>query len=286
MVWIAEGEFTPGSQQGYAEERGGEAAQVAGFWIDRTEVTNAQFARFVAATGYVSAAERVGAAPVFHKPAAAEVAARDYAWWRLVPGADWRHPQGPASSSAGKPNQPVVQVSHADALAYAHWLGHSLPSEMQWEYAAKAHRDDSALHHEPRDAQGKPSANFWQGEFPTKNTLQDGFETSAPVGCYAPNSFGLFDMLGNVWEWTGSRYTSSHRAQDSYGDSAADSGGHAAGDESCSASASSGSRLTLKGGSFLCAANYCARYRVAARHAQEADQPAMHIGFRTVSVTP
>jgi formylglycine-generating enzyme len=176
----------------------------------------------------------------------------------------------------GRLNHPVVQVTQADALAYARWLGHALPSEEQWEYAAKAGRDDLSLHREPRDAQGKPAANFWQGDFPTQNDRQDGFETSAPVGCFAANGFELFDMLGNVWEWTNSRYTSSHRAQDS--DEAR------GGDDSCTAPTRARTRFALKGGSFLCSANFCARYRVGARHAQEAEQPAMHIGFRTVTV--
>jgi len=282
MVFIAGGMLTPGSVRGYAEERGGTDQPIAGFWIDRTEVTNAQFARFVAATGHVTQAERSGAAPVFHRPSPEELAERDYAWWRPTAGADWRHPERPSSHMTDKPNHPVVQVTQADALAYARWLGRVLPTEAQWEYAAKANRDSEALHREPRGPHGEPLANFWQGDFPRVNTLQDGFETSAPVGCFAANPLGLYDVLGNVWEWTGSRYTSSHRAQDQ--DLASD--GAVAAVEGCSAPAEPGTRLTLKGGSFLCAANFCARYRVAARHAQEAEQPAMHIGFRTALVEP
>jgi sulfatase modifying factor 1 len=280
MVWIAGGDLMPGSQRGYPEERGGSRVRVAGFWIDRTEVSNAQFARFVQATGYVTLAEREGQAPVFHKPSLDELAANgEYAWWQLTAGASWRHPEGPSSDALQLPNHPVVQVAHADALAYARWLGHALPSELQWEYAAKAGRDSEALHREPRDAHGQPSANFWQGDFPTQNSRQDGFETSAPVGCFAPNPWGLFDMLGNVWEWTGAQYTSSHRADQAAPEEAAAHGGSSA---ACSSQPASGARLVIKGGSFLCSANFCARYRVAARHAQEAEQPAMHIGFRTV----
>jgi formylglycine-generating enzyme required for sulfatase activity len=198
-----------------------------------------------------------------------------------VSGANWRHPAGPASNLEGKANHPVVQVSYADALAYASWLGRALPTEVQWEFAASAARPARELESEPRDAQGRPLANFWQGEFPSHNTLQDGFETTAPVGCFAANPFGLFDMLGNVWEWTSSQYTSSHRSEDA--DDAAPSGESG---EHCSSAAGAGTRFTLKGGSFLCSATFCARYRVAARHAQEADQPAMHIGFRTVLPGP
>jgi sulfatase modifying factor 1 len=279
MVLIPGGDLVPGSDRGYPEERGGSRVHMPSFWIDRTEVTNAQFARFVVATGYVTSAERAGTAPVFHAPLPSELAARgDYAWWTEVAGADYRHPEGPGSAVAGRESSPVVQVTHEDAAAYAHWLGRTLPSEAQWEYAAKAQRDDLALHREPRDAHGRATANFWQGDFPTHNTREDGFDRSAPVGCYAPNPFGLFDMLGNVWEWTDSAYTSSHRAEDAF------AGGPVTGGASCSETTGGAHRYVIKGGSFLCSSNYCARYRVAARHAQEADQPAMHLGFRTVLV--
>lgn len=282
MVWISGGELTPGSRRGYPEEQGGTRVSVPGFWMDRSEVTNAQYLRFVEATGYVTDAERAGVAPVFAPPrVAAGQEAPAYSWWQPVAGASFRHPQGPDSDLKGRAHHPVVQITHADALAYARWLGRSLPSELQWEYAAKAGRDDLALHREPRGARGEPLANFWQGAFPGQNSGEDGFERAAPVGCFAPNAFGLFDMLGNVWEWTGSPYSASHRAQDR------DDDGHGAGQlsssaTSCSEPAKQGARLVLKGGSFLCASNFCARYRVAARHAQEAAQPAMHVGFRTV----
>jgi formylglycine-generating enzyme required for sulfatase activity len=281
MVLIGGGDFVPGSDHGYPDERGGERVRVPSFWIDRTEVTNAQFARFVAATGYLTVAERAGRAPVFHVPSAVELEARgDFSWWSDVAGASYRRPAGPGAASAAA-NLPVVQVAYEDALAYARWLGRALPSEVQWEYAAKANRDDASLHREPRDARGRPSANFWQGDFPARNTREDGFERSAPVGCYASKPFGLFDMLGNVWEWTGSPYTSSHRAQDAFG-GAGEAERAGAGGQSCSASAAGARRYVIKGGSYLCSATYCARYRVAARHAQEAEQPAMHLGFRTV----
>jgi formylglycine-generating enzyme required for sulfatase activity len=267
MVYVPAGSFVPGSQHGYLEERGDEReVSVAGFYIDRTEVTNAQFERFVGATGYVTLAEREGSAPVFYVPTQAELEQRDHAWWTRVAGASWRKPSGPSSKM--QRNRPVVQVVYADALAYARWLGHELPSELQWEYAAKALRSSEALHHEPRNSKGQPTANFWQGDFPLHNAREDGFAELAPVGCYEPNPFGLHDMLGNVWEWTANAYTVSQRERDQ--DSA-----------SCSPEAV-GARLVIKGGSFLCASSYCARYRVAARHMQEADQPSMHIGFRTV----
>ncbi|HEY6877067.1 MAG TPA: SUMF1/EgtB/PvdO family nonheme iron enzyme, partial [Polyangiales bacterium] len=203
-----------------------------------------------------------GSAPVFRVPSRAELEARSFAWWSQVQGASWRHPSGPGSRA--KPNRPVVQVTQEDAQAYARWLGRELPTELQWEYAAKAGRSDEGLHHEPRDARGRPTANFWQGDFPLQNAREDGFVEHAPVGCYEPNAFGLHDMLGNVWEWTSDVYTASHREADG-----------------CSPDGQ-GAGLVIKGGSFLCAASYCARYRVAARHMQERDQPAMHLGFRTV----
>ncbi|MET0285710.1 MAG: SUMF1/EgtB/PvdO family nonheme iron enzyme [Polyangiales bacterium] len=263
MVYVPAGQLVPGSTKGYAEERGDEQpVAIEGFYIDRTEVTNAQFERFVRATRYVTEAERAGSAPVFHVPSRSELEQNSYAWWTQGAGASWRHPGGPGTHA--KPNHPVVQVTHADALAYARWLGRELPSEQQWEYAAKAGRTDEGLHHEPRNAAGKPSANFWQGDFPLQNTREDGFAEHAPVGCYEPNPFGLHDMLGNVWEWTSEAFSASQKVADKEGCSPNESG------------------MVIKGGSFLCAANYCARYRVAARHMQEPTQPAMHLGFRTV----
>jgi formylglycine-generating enzyme required for sulfatase activity len=276
MVFIAGGDFEPGSTRGYPEERPAGRVRVDAFWIDRSEVTNAQFAAFVRATGYVTLAERAGAALVFYSPTERDLAERPYAWWRQEPGADWRHPEGPRSSIDDRMSHPVVQVALADALAYARWLRRTLPTEAQWEYAAKAGRSDDALHREPRDAHGTPLANFWQGEFPIHNERADGFATAAPVGCFPANRFGLFDMIGNVWEWTRDAYTISHadahaHRSDAHGTlpaSYVDGAG--------------GARRVIKGGSFLCAASFCARYRVAARHAHEASQPAMHVGFRTV----
>jgi sulfatase modifying factor 1 len=234
----------------------------------------------VAATDYVTEAERAGAAPVFRRPSREEYARGGaYVWWRAVRGADWRHPEGPGSRAL--PSHPVAQVSHDDALAYARWLGRRLPSEYEWEYAARARRDDAGLHHEPRDARGRPQANSWQGDFPVVNSREDGFDTSTPVGCFAANAFGLFDMLGNVWEWTSSPYASSHRPEDQ--DELTPEDADAA---SCSTSAPRTRRFVLKGGSFLCASSFCARYRVSARHAQGAAEPAMHVGCRTAKLPP
>ncbi|AOY00759.1 formylglycine-generating enzyme family protein [Jeongeupia sp. USM3] len=273
MVRIAGGSFTPGSTAGYADERPAGAVRVKPFWIDRTEVTNAQFAAFARATGYVTDAERAGAAAVFKVPPEAELNARPYAWWVYTKGADWRHPEGPGSTIGGRENQPVVQVTQADAFAYARWLGRTLPTEAQWEYAARAGRSDAALDRAPRDKAGKPGANFWQGVFPSLNTREDGHLGRAPVACFPANGFGLHDMIGNVWEWTRDAYTGPRQP-------------HGNGDPFASVGTmplQPGTPALIKGGSFLCAANFCVRYRAAARHPQEANLPTAHVGFRTVS---
>jgi len=275
MVHLSGGRFVFGSRLGYPDERPADASEeeVAAFWIDQTEVTNGQFAAFVAATGYVTGAEREGGAVVFHQPAPEELKARPYAWWSYVRGADWNHPGGPGSSRAGLDNQPVTLVTEGDALAYARWLGRDLPSEAEWEYAAKAGRRDAKLDEAPRDAQGRPTANYWQGAFPLLNTGADGHEGLAPVGCYAANDWQLYDMIGNAWEWTRDPYTGPHQ-------------GHANGDTASVAAAGRLSRpgraMVIKGGSFLCSQDFCVRYRASAREAQEDNLPATHIGFRTV----
>lgn len=276
MAWIPSGNFTLGSQQGYADERPAMAAQaVAGFWMDQTEVSNAQFAAFVQATGYVTQAEQEGGAVVFHQPTQDELARRPYAWWTYVKGADWRHPTGPASNAPAG-NTPVTMVTQADALAYARWLGRDLPTEAEWEYAAKAGRSDAELDKAPVDRQRQPTANYWQGAFPLLNTQQDHHAGLAPVGCYQANAFALYDMIGNAWEWTRDAYSGAHQA-------------HANGDTAAVAAAARHAAplqpnqpMVIKGGSFLCSPDFCVRYRASAREAQEADLGAAHIGFRTV----
>jgi formylglycine-generating enzyme len=279
MVWIDGGSFEPGSQHGYADERPTQPTPrvaVAGFWMDRTEVTNAQFAAFVADTHYVTRAERDGASAVFRPPTEteAELGSGPVSWWRREAGSGWRHPEGPRSDLRGRASQPVVHIAYEDALAYARWLGRSLPSEDQWEYAARARRDDAALHRAPQSAAGVALANFWQGLFPVQNDAADGFAAQAPVGCYPANPFGLYDTIGNVWEWTQDLYAPRADLHES---------AHAAGEAgaSCDTGRVEKARV-IKGGSYLCASNFCARYRVAARHPHEPSTPTAHIGFRTV----
>lgn len=260
MVWVEGGSFVMGDDPLYLEEGPPRTVIVDGFWISQTEVTNAQFAQFVNETGYLTHAERM---PPEIEGAPLEMLQRGSAtfrvptpdnpgWWAWTVGADWRRPNGPDSSIEGRANDPVVQVTYDDALAYAEWAGMSLPSEEQWEYAARA--GQSSLP-EPRDSAGNPQANYYQGVFPVMDLGEDGYTSRAPVGCFEPNAFGLYDMIGNVWEWT----TSSAARPDA-----------------------AGPVNVIKGGSFLCASNYCARYRAAARQFQERDLGTDHIGFRLV----
>ena len=260
MVWVPGGRFVMGDDPQYPEEGPPRTVMVKGFWIDAHEVTNAQFAAFVQATGYRTMAEReppqipgtppemlVPGSAVFNIPSQA-----DPRWWRWVTGAQWRHPSGLQETITGHDREPVVQIAWQDAQAYARWAGKQLPTEAQWEYAARA---GAAALPEPVDSKGQPQANYYQGIFPVKNLGTDGFAGRAPVGCFKPNGFGLYDMIGNVWEWTTSN------------GSRADAGEPV---------------NIIKGGSYLCAANYCARYRPAARQFQERGLGTDHIGFRLV----
>ena len=263
MVWVPGGRFVMGDDPRYPEEGPPRTVTVKGFWIDAHEVTNAQFAAFVKATGYRTMAERApprvpGAPPEMLEPGSAVFnipSQADPRWWRWVAGAQWRHPSGPQESIIGHDREPVVQIAWQDAQAYARWAGKQLPTEAQWEYAARA--GDAALP-EPVDAKGLPQANYYQGIFPIRDLGTDGYTGRAPVGCFKPNGLGVYDMIGNVWEWTSS------------------SGSRADAGEPVN---------IIKGGSYLCAANYCARYRPAARQFQERGLGTDHIGFRLVDTT-
>jgi formylglycine-generating enzyme len=276
MAWVPGGRFTMGMDATYREESPAHASSVTGFWMDQTEVTNAQFADFVAATGYVTLAERGisnpldPAAPplqgsaVFVAPGSESGFDPFMSWWRFIEGANWRQPQGPGSSIAGLEQQPVVHVAFEDAEAYAHWKGHRLPTEAQFEFAAKNTSRQAA--------DGTHLANTWQGFFPLQHEAVDGHEGTAPVACYSANEFGLYDLIGNVWEWTASPYYEGHDA--------ADKALYPEGFDPLQPEEEA--VAVIKGGSYLCAPNYCMRYRPEARQAQSKGLGTSHIGFRTV----
>ncbi len=275
-----------GSTEFYEEEGPVHLETVPAFRIDRYDVTNAEFARFVAATHYVTDAERkpdradypnipadklVAGGAVFTSPTGVRTMEDPMQWWAFVPGADWRHPEGPDSSIKGRDNYPVVQVSYNDAMAYAKWVGRDLPTEAQYEYAARGGLDGKTYGWgDDFTPGGKYQANSWQGTFPTKNTGADGFSGLAPVGCFPANGYGLYDIIGNVWKWTATLYGPTM-----------DNEMAVAGMPAGGTPASRVLRAT-KGGSYLCAPNYCRRYRPAARQPQESGFSAAHLGFRTV----
>lgn len=279
MVAVKGGRFAMGSDQHYAEEAPVHEVAVEPFLIDRHDVTNAQFARFIAATGYVTVAERggptgVAASAVFVMPEARKAGA-----WRLVPGADWRHPQGHGSGIEGLDSHPVVQVAYEDAQAYARWLGRGLPTEAQWEFAARGGLQAQAYVWGDRFAPGgTPMANTWHGAFPFVNSQDDGYAGTSPVGCFPANGYGLYDMAGNVWQWTATAYRPGHGRDDGFdpgrpGDALAPPAGPSR-------------AMVIKGGSHLCAPSHCMRYRPSARQPAEAGLGTSHIGFRTVAALP
>jgi formylglycine-generating enzyme required for sulfatase activity len=299
MVWLDGGQFEMGSDCHYPEEAPRHPVQVDGFWIDRTPVTNRQFSEFVEATGHVTTAEIApeakdypGARPELLKPGSLlftptqfPVDLSDWSqWWSFCLGADWRHPFGPDSDIAALMDHPVVHVTHGDAAAYAKWAGKKLPTEAQWEYAAWGGMEGCEFAWgDELEPGGRHMANVWQGEFPWKNSLVDGFERTSPVGSYDANGFGLFDMIGNVWEWTDDWYRASHpegKNKPCCVPVNPRGGPRSASHDPREANAIP--RKTMKGGSHLCAPSYCQRYRPAARHPQAIDTSTSHIGFRCI----
>jgi formylglycine-generating enzyme required for sulfatase activity len=289
MVFITGGAFRMGALPMHDEEGPPRDETVGDFWIDATEVTNAQFARFVSATNYVTLAERsldpalypgvpraqlAASSLVFVQPDGPVSLANPGAWWRVVPGANWRHPMGPGTSIEGRDNLPVVHVAYDDALAYARWAGRDLPTEAEWEYAARGSLPE-ARYTWGDDPPGAGSANVWQGVFPVADTGEDGYRARAsPVGCFERNGFGLYDMAGNVWEWTSTWYRPGIGDIEPSRSDAFDPAEPAV------------PKHVAKGGSFLCADNYCLRYRPAARTAGPPDSGSSHIGFRTIVRAP
>ncbi|TWI52693.1 formylglycine-generating enzyme required for sulfatase activity [Pseudomonas duriflava] len=284
MVLLLGGSFTLGSERFYPEERPARTVSVDDFWIDRHPVTNAQFARFVAATGYRTQAERgLSGEAAQGLPFEATVPgslvfsrASERPGWRFLAGTDWRHPDGPGSSIEHRMNHPVVHVTYDDAKAYAEWLGRELPSEAQLEYAARGGLQDAdyAWGNAPLD-HTHPQANTWQGDFPFNDIGADGHRGTSPVGCYPPNGFNLFDTGGNVWELTRTWYRPGHEESDSHNPEGPDT--------SLDPREPGVPVKVIKGGSHLCSSNYCLRYRPSARQPQVTYLGTSHIGFRTVS---
>jgi formylglycine-generating enzyme len=276
-AWVPAATFRMGSDAHYPEEAPAREVEVGGFWIDRTQVTNRRFAAFADETGYITVAERPldpaafpGAPPenlvpgslVFTRTRGPVDLRHISQWWAWTPGASWRSPEGPGSSLTGREEHPVVHVAYEDAVAYAGWAGAALPTEAEWERAARGGLEGAAyVWGDEPEPDGARLANYWHGDFPWR--AEPGYGTTAPVGSFAPNAFGLYDMAGNVWEWTADWF-----------------GGSEAASRDPSQPQFAVPRKVLKGGSFLCADSYCLRYRPAARRPQMIDTGMSHVGFR------
>jgi len=302
MVFIPGGAFRMGSDDHYPEEAPAHEVTVDGFWMSRCAVTNAQFKRFVDATGYLTLAEKPadparypGAKPemlvpssvMFKRPPGRVDLSNHYNWWVYVPGADWRHPRGPSSNIRKLMDHPVVHVAFEDAEAYARWAGLELPTEAEWEFAARGGLAGAEYAWgSEMTPDGRHLANTWQGEFPWQNLSADGFEWTAPVGAFPPNGYGLHEMTGNVWEWTTDWYQDHGKIRKPCCTMANPRG--------CDPEQSYDPRTpdiriprkVMKGGSYLCAPNYCRRYRPAARMAQPVDTSTCHLGFRCIARSP
>ena len=299
LIELPGGAFEMGSTAFYPEETPTHTATVGAVAFERHPVTNAQYARFVDDTGYVTVAERpldpkaypgvaeadlVPGALVF-RPTPGPVNLGDWRqWWDWAPAASWRHPEGLGSTVDDRLDHPVVQISYSDAAAYARWAGRRLPTEAEWEYAARGGASTTYPWGDDVAPNGQLMANTWQGRFPYRNDGANGWFGTSPVGEFPPNGFGLVDMIGNVWEWTSTRYTMRHRrAAERPGDQHREA---SAPEKACctpSHEPDPSVNQTLKGGSHLCAPEYCHRYRPAARSSQSQDSATVHIGFRCVA---
>jgi formylglycine-generating enzyme required for sulfatase activity len=300
MLFIPGGTFHMGSDKHYREEAPVHRVTVSAFWMDRTPVTNRQFRKFVQATGHVTVAELVPdpkdypgilphmiyAGSLTFTPPRHVSNLRDYSqWWSFIRGANWRHPYGPKSNINALDNHPVVHVAFSDAEAYAQWAGKELPTEAEWEFAARSGLDGAEFAWgDEFTPDGRHMANTWQGAFPLHNENVDGFERTSPVTAFPPNAYGLHDMIGNVWEWTTDWYSPKHEADAPKACCIPENprGGREEGSYDPGTFNVRIPRKVIKGGSHLCAPNYCRRYRPAARHSEPVDTSTSHVGFRCV----
>ncbi|MFD2571796.1 formylglycine-generating enzyme family protein [Spirosoma soli] len=290
MVLIKGGSFSMGAAE-FVDARPIHAVRVNNFWMDKHEVTNAQFAQFVKATGYVTVAERplnpadypgvpvdklVPGSAVFTPPARPVSLQNPLQWWQYVAGTNWRHPLGPRSSLVGRDNDPVVQVCYEDAVAYARWAGKRLPTEAEWEYAARAgHKGTKYYWGSELKPQGKWVTNIFQGNFPNANTAEDGFRTTAPVQTFPANAFGLYDMEGNVWEWCSDLYRPDYYQKSPANNPKGPS-------DSYDPEEPGTIKHVQRGGSFLCSDQYCVRYQAGSRGKGETSSASNNLGFRCV----
>jgi formylglycine-generating enzyme required for sulfatase activity len=297
MVWVPGGTFHMGCDDcGMPDALPSHLVAVSGFWMDLTPVTNAEFERFVAATKYVTVAERplrpadypgvpidklVPGSAVF-KPTSTPVPLDNpLQWWQYTPGANWRHPEGPATTVRGRENHPVVHVAYEDAMAYATWAGKRLPTEAEFEFAARGGLDRNRFPwgNELRPG-NKPAANIWQGPFPARDLAADGYAGTSPVTAFPPNGFGLYDVGGNVWQWTADWYRADYYATlASQGGVAVDPKGPA---DSFDPAEPGAAKRVIRGGSYLCTDQYCARYLVGSRGKSEVSSGTSNLGFRLV----
>jgi formylglycine-generating enzyme required for sulfatase activity len=307
MVWIPGGIYDMGAsdsdRMALSHEKPKHTVKVDGFYMDETEVTNAQFSRFIQATNYITTAERpvdwelikqqlppgtpkphdsllLPGSLLFKKTKESVPNLYDFSqWWRWTNGANWKQPEGKGSSIDGKDNHPVVHVSYEDAMAYCHWAGRRLPTEAEWEFAARGGKRDKIYFWGDLTDKLSSYVNSWEGEFPVDNTQADGFEKSAPVKTYPPNGYGLYEISGNVWEWTSDWYSSQYYQ---YCKENSITNNPKGPNEAFNPNNPYIDERVIRGGSFLCNASYCASYRVSSRMATDPSTSLEHLGFRTV----
>ncbi len=296
MLWIAGGEFQMGSARGQTDEQPVHKVRVSSFWMDQHEVTNEQFARFVKETGHITDAEKIpdpekvpdilpeyrgkSGSLVFSPPAGQVPLDNHFLWWKYGPGADWKHPEGEGTNLKGREKHPVVHVNWFDAVAYSKWAGKRLPTEAEWEFAARGGlQGKEYIWGDDFEPGGKVLANIWQGAFPNENTLKDGYRFAAPVGSYPPNGYGLYDMAGNVWEWCSDWYLPDYFSRSPASNPTGPDTSHDPNEPGAW-------KRIQRGGSFLCTDLYCGAYRPSRRMKTTPDTGLSHAGFRCVADGP